>query len=221
MGDYDSTEVPVRESKGNGNFPIAVVFAATCIIIWGMIADNQRVALAITCGIAFFSFLVVMVMLVQTGQLVAAYHIYQKEKTLREQNKMQYELLVREPLQITAEGEKGETNYAPIAPNFVPARPNVSEEVKVAAYAWVMPLFKDGSLDTEKVLGAGTRSPGQVQAKKPAPEVLEYLLGLEVVSGGGKGEMLFFNAKAYDSLRKCQQAIKYGLPLRRVEDAEL
>lgn len=228
MRQYDSVESQAMQetrsppSQGNGNFALLIVFCATCLLIGGMIADRQRVALAFVCGVSFFSFLVVMVMLVQTGQLVSAWKHYQSEKTIREQNRMQYEIYVRETPQLVQNDqrslplEESDQRSFPTS-NFVPARPAADEQVKVDSYAWVMGLFKSGQPDPERILSADKRSPDQVQAKKPRLEVLEYLLSLEMIRGGAKGEMLFFNQKTYNSLRKCQQAIKYGVPLRRTE----
>jgi hypothetical protein len=130
---------------------------------------------------------------------------------MRDQARWQYEVYVREiPLP-----ELVEKPNAILLNTYIPARPIPTEQVQVDAYAWVMRLFRHGEIDPEKVLGAETRSPGQVQAKKPREEVLQYLLSLEMVRGGSKGEMLFFNQEVYTSLRTCQQAIKYGVPLRR------
>ena len=214
MEKYESTEAPVQQ--GNSNFALTIIFAATCVIIGGMIADQQRVALAVICGIAFFSFLVVMFTLVQTGQLVAAYRVYQREKTLRAEHRWQYEAYLREQ-QVTVVNEQislpSEQTSLP-ATNFVTANPRADEGLKIAAYAWVTPLFKGDKLDPERVLPDSSRSPDKVQMRKPAPEVLEYLRGLEILRGGEKGATLFFNQSNYNSLRKCRQAIKYGIPFK-------
>lgn len=213
MEKYDS-EIPASQvDTGTGKFALAVVFAATCVIIAGMVLDSQSVTLALTCGIGFFTFLVILVLLVHTGQLASAYRHYETEKTLRTQARWQYEVYMRELPQPPFPALE-EVPQAILLNTYIPARPVPSEQVKVDAYAWVMRLFKHGELDPERVLGPETRSPGQVQAKKPSAEVLEYLLALEVVRGGGKGEMLFFNYAIYPSLRFCQQAIKYGVPRR-------
>lgn len=215
MEEYDS-KTASHVDTGTGRFALSIVFAATCVLIGGMILDSQKVTLALTCGIAFFSFLVVLVLLVQTGQLASIVKHYESEKTLREQVRIQYELYVREAPQLPAPAPEPPTQPQAILLNtYIPARPTPSEQVQVEAYAWVLALFKAGVPDPEKILPDTSRSPDQVQAKKPRPEVLEYLLSLEILRGGGKGEMLFFNQKVYSSLRVCQQAIKYGVPLRR------
>lgn len=213
--EYDTTSTPVTHEAGTGKFVIAITFAATCVLVGGMILDNQRVTLALTCGITFFSFLVVMVMLVQTGQLVSAVNHYQTEKTQREQARLQYEVYLREvpALAVPEPALLREVSDVQVG-KFVPARPPADEALRVQAYSWVMPLFREGLPDPERILSRASKSPGQVQAKKPGEEVLSYLLGLEMVRGGGKGEMLFFNQETYTTLRKCQQAIKYGVPLR-------
>lgn len=205
-----------QDDTGTGKFALSIVFAATCVLIGGMILDSQKVTLALTCGISFFSFLVVLVLLVQTGQLASAYRHYESEKTLRVQARIQYEVYLREPEKTPLpEPPLPKQPQGILLNTYIPARPPAGEQVKVEAYAWVLALFKNGVPDPERILGSASRSPGQVQAKKPSKEVLEYLLSLEMVRGGGKGEMLFFQQETYSSLRVCQQAIKYGVPLRR------
>ena len=177
MEKYDSETVSHTDT-GTGKFALAVVFAATCVLIGGMILDNQRVALALICGIGFFTFLVILVLLVLTGQLASAYRYYESERTIRHQVRLQYEMYVREahaPSLIEEEVESQAillNTYKGAA--FVPARPAPSEQMKVDAYAWVMRLFKNGMPDPERILSKESRSPGQVQAKKPSAEVLEY-----------------------------------------------
>jgi hypothetical protein len=227
MQEYRSVETVVTpESQASasnaalGRFSLIVIFAVTVLLIWGMSLDQKRVALAFLCGTAFAAFLVIFVVLVLSGQLAAIIINGQKERTKREHDRMQYWLYMREAPQMTVfEPEQVEEsrNFLPTA-NFVAARSEANPFLQVAAYEFILQLFEDGEnpgekvIDRDKILGEGTKRPGQIQnTKKPREEVVNLLLELGVVTVN-EWNMLVYNERQYPTLRDVHQTIMANVP---------
>lgn len=226
MREYDSVEVSSPQTQAStsndtlGKFSLLTILLVTILLIGGMIADKQRVALAFICGVSFFTVFGGMVIFVLSGQLASIIINFQKEKTVRLRDRMQYELYAQPAQQITlVQPEQLTANVADTevdrivdkkASNFVPAVPSVEEGIKIASYEFIYNLFENGSLNPTKVLPEDSRSPGQIQHKKPRPEVVEYLLALGMVRVG-ENRMLFYNYTRYPTLREAQRAIKHGV----------
>lgn len=221
MDRYDAMEAQVTNAQAQasassgtlGKFSLLIIFLFTVLLIGGMIADKQRVALAFICGVSFFTVFGGMVIFVLSGQLAAMVINYQNQKTVRMFNTMQFSLYDRAVPQVELVQPDLLPEQAQSLPRFVPAVPQADEQLKLSAYDFVLGLFNNGQPDPERILPEGSNAPGQVQAKKPRPEVVEYLLGLGMISVNSKSRMLFFNVQKYSTLRKCQQAIKHGMPI--------
>lgn len=204
-----------------GKFSLLTILLVTVLLIGGMIADKQRVALAFICGVTFFTVFGGMVIFVLSGQLASIIINHQKERTVRLRDRMQYEIYSQPSEQISLVQpqrledrseivEKGEIDTPQLHPTFVPAVPSVEEGIKITSYEFVYNLYEGGSLNPAKVLPEGSKSPGQIQYKKPRPEVVDYLLALGMIKVGDN-KMLFFNYKLYPTLREAQRAIKHGV----------
>lgn len=196
-------------------FSLSVVFLVTVILIVGMIVDRKSVTLSIVCGIGFFAVFGGFVISILSGQLTEMVINHQNQKTVRIFNKMQFELYQQEAPQLVTELPQLVAEVPQMAqiPSFVPAVPKVGEHLKISTYEFVMGLYKDGAPDPERILPEGSKRPGQVQAKKPRPEVVDYLLALGMVRIDEETRMMFFNVNKYPTLRECQQSIKHGVPV--------
>ena len=191
----------------------------TLLLVGGLIADRQRTALAVICGTGFFALFGGFVILVLSGQLTRMHDTRQRERTVRERDRMSYSLYTAPQLAVEGGemGHNGGESIMPLSPptsypTFVPSVPTGREGVKIAAYDFIYSLFEGGENglpDPQRVLGAGTRSPDRIQLRKPRPEVLEYLMGLEVVRVG-EGKALFYNSRKYPTLVEAKRAIKLG-----------
>lgn len=201
-------------SDSLAKFALLTVFAVTVLLIGGMIADRQRVLMAFICGTLFFSVFGGIVILVLSGQLGAMVINYQNQRTMRLHDERQFLLYQQPQVTVVEPLRVEERSVVKGLPNFVPAVPAVAEDVKLSSYGFVVGLFKDGQTNPERVLPEGSKSPGQVQAKKPKPEVVEYLLGLGMIRVDVKSRMMFFNVRDFPTLREAQQAIKHGIPRR-------
>lgn len=202
-------------SETLGKFALRSILYVTILLIGGMIADKQKVTLAFLSGITFFIFFGGAVILVLSGQLAVMFLGYQREKTVRDFNMMQYQLYQASPPRletVKAVEKQLLPEPRPSLPSFIPAVPAVDERLKLSCYNFVLGLFKDGTIDREKVLGEDTKKPGQIQGKKPAPEVVEYLLSLDMIWIDEKTKMPFYNESKYPTQREAQQAIKHGIP---------
>lgn len=207
-----------------GKFSLLTVSVVTVLLTAGLIADRQKVTLALICGLTFFTLFGGMVIVVLSGQLTAIIVNHQKERRLRIRDQLHFSLyqpVLPAPIMTPqlpevgdTMGERGEINYDPLSypppPHFVPAVPAVGDNIKVSAYEFVNNLFVDGSIDSKRVLPEGSRSPGQIQLKKPRPEVLEYLLSLGMVKTNEQ-RMLFFNVEQFPTLVHAKRAIKIGV----------
>lgn len=222
MKEFDSLETTSPQSQSStsgdtlGKFSLLTITLVTVLLIGGMIADKQRVAMAFICGVSFFSLFGGMVILVLSGQLASMINNFQREKTVRLRDEMQFKLYVQPTQQISVvqpeqlpdmERDKIVDKNKPY---FVPAVPSVEEGIKIASYEFIYNLFEGGALNGTKVLPEGSKSPGQIQHKKPRPEVVEYLLALGMVSVG-ENRMLFYNYTRYPTLVEAQRAIKHGV----------
>lgn len=196
-----------------GKFALLTVFLVTVLLIGGMIADRQRVAMAFICGVSFFSLFGGMVIFVLSGQLASIVINHQNQRTVRIFNEMQYALYDRSAPQIEVVEPAKLADLRPSLPSFVPAVPKVGEHLKISTYEFVMGLYKDGAPDPERILPEGSKRPGQVQAKKPRIEVVDYLLALGMIRIDEETRMMFFNVDRYPTLRECQNSIKHGVPV--------
>lgn len=203
------------DSLGLGQFALGIGFLFTVFMVTGMIVDQKSVTLAFLCGTLFLAFLVVLVVLSVSGQLAAIVINGQNERTKQEYNRMQYSLYMREPAQLEM-GTLPQLEESPQQRNFIPARPQADERIKVSAYEFINNLYLDEVPDPERVLPKEHHSrPGQIQWTKPKKDVLEYLLALGVIREG-EGRMLFLNFE-YDTLRKAKLAIKHNIPVGRLK----
>lgn len=210
MKEYDSLETvsSPSASSGIGKFALLTVTLVTAMLIVGMIADHQRVALALVCGLVFFSLFGGLVILAETGQLATIIVSGQREKTTRIRDRMQYSLYVQPAVEQPA-FELVEPAQLPDQ-RFIPAIPNADEGVKIASYDFVYNLYSGGAIDETRVLPKESKSPGQIQFKKPRGEVVEYLLSLGMVRVG-ENRMLFFDYIRYPTLVEAKRAIKHGI----------
>lgn len=204
-------------SETLGKFALLTVFLVTVLLIGGMIADKQRVALAFICGVSFFTLFGGMVIFILSGQLAAMVINHQNQRTVRMFNEMQFELYSKPAPLIEVEDVEQPRleDLGPSLPKFVPAVPKVDDQLKLSAYDFVLKLFKEGQPDPEKILPKDSKSPGQIQAKKPRPEVVEYLLALGMVSLNER-KMMVFNVDTYPTQRDAQNAIRSGIKERYV-----
>lgn len=214
MKEYGAVEAQVETSASKdslGRFALVIVFLATLVLIGGMVADKQRVAMAFMCGIGFFVVFGGFVILWLSGHLPAIIINAQNQKTMRLYHEQQFLLYQAHPMQIEV-AEPQPLAELPMTKSFVPAVPRVEETLKLSAYDFVAGLYKDGAPDPERILPKEAKRPGQVQAKKPRAEVVEYLQALGMISVDEETRMLFFHTDRYSTLRECHQAIKHGVP---------
>lgn len=223
MNQYDAMEVQATNAKAQasassdtlGKFALLTILLVTIMLIGGMIADKQKVTMAFICGVGFFTVFGGMVIFILSGQMAAMIINHQNQRTVRMFNTMQFQLYAKDAPRIVEKNVETPMleDVRPSLPGFIPAVPLVSDQLKLSCYDFIVGLFgEDGAPNPEKILGEDSKRPGQIQAKKPRPEVVEYLLGLGIVTVEPKTNMLFFKVKEYPTLRECQQAIRHNTP---------
>lgn len=204
-------ELEGSHQKSLVQFSLTIVFAVTVLLIGGLIADRQRASLAVLCGTTFFALFGGFVILVLSGHLTRLHATKEREKTVRERDRIRLHLYTAP--QIGVVEERGEM-VTPITARttFVPAVPAGSEGVKIAAYNFIYTLFEHGEQgrpDPKRVLDEETRSPNRIQLRKPREEVLDYLMGLGMV-WEDENKVLFYNRKDFSTLIEAKLAIKRG-----------
>lgn len=184
----------------------------------GMVIDKHSVTVSVLSGVGFYGAIAGLLVLWQPGALPYVLVNRQREVTERRRDEMQYKIHVAslptsqvavvDPLQLAS--------APPVAGGrFVSAVPSIDARLKLAAYEFVTTLFDDeGRPNPRRILAAHTRRPGQVQAGKPKPEVLDYLLSLQMLAER-EGGMLFFDVARYPTLHEAINAIKRGIPAGR------
>lgn len=221
MKDYSSEEVPQQAGS-----QVAAVFKSinlmsvgvSALLSTGMVMDKHSVTVSVLSGVGFYGAIAGLLILWQPGALPFVLVNRQHEVTARRRDELQYKaqmafapaprMSVVDPVQLVSTPRAALTEGT----RFVPAIPGADARLKLSCVEFVTTLFDDdGSPNPRRILAAHTRRPGQVQAGKPKPEVLEYLTALQMVSEGDGG-MLFFNVDIYPTLREAINAIKRGWP---------
>lgn len=190
-----------------GRFAFTITFLVMLLLISGMIADHNSATIALLCGVSFFFFFGCLVLLALSGQLARIHGDYQKEKTTRHYQQLYFSVNSLELPSLPA--PRDERVFMPPDSHFIPAVPAVDDGLKLAAYDFVYALFSDGAPDPKRILSEESKSPGQIQFKKPRPEVVEYLLALDIVRVGAN-KMLFFNTAQFPTLVEAGRMIKFG-----------
>lgn len=219
MEKYTKDEVPQQ-----AGLQVAAVFKSinlmsvgvATLLSTGMVLDRHSVTVSVLSGVGFYGAIAGLLILWQPGALPFVLVNRQHEVTERRRDQLQFKAqmafaptprmnvvdpvqLVSTPPAILTEGKR-----------FVPAVPGADARLKLSCVEFVTTLFDDnGSPNPRRILAAHTRRPGQVQAGKPKPEVLDYLTALQMVSEGDGG-MLFFDVELYPTLREAINAIKRG-----------
>lgn len=216
MKEYDSLETVTPQSQAStsnhqlGTFSIVIGFLVTVFLVGALIADHNSVTTTVVGGLVFFTLFAAMVLLVSSGQLASILINHQKETTVRLRDRQQYSLYLQPQGHITLVEPEQIEEQSVLAHRFIPAVPTVEDGVKIACYDFIYGLFKDGAPDPDRILGKDTKSPYQIQAKKPRPEVLEYLMSLGMVWSNER-KMLFFDTDRYPTLVEAQRAVKFGV----------
>src|SRR5262245_27061125 len=164
-----------------GKFSLLTVFLVTVLLVGGLIVDKQAVTLAFVCGVSFFVLFGGLVILTLSGQLVRLIEIHQKERTVRLRDELHfslYEPVALPKVEVVPVMALPEPPTAPEGARFIPAVPLVEEHIKVSAYEFINNLYENGAINPKRVLPETSKSPNQIQLRKPRPEVLEYLLSL-------------------------------------------
>lgn len=194
-------------------FSLTIVFAVTVLLIGGLIADKQSTTLAVVSGTLFFTLFGGFVILVLSGQLTRIHETHEKEQTVRQRDRMSFSLVTAPQLPVQPEVREVMAETPALPTNtFVPAVPEGREGVKIAAYDFIYALFENGTEgkpDPKRVLPKESKAPGKIQYSKPKPEVLEYLMGLDMVRMD-EGKMIFYNEPDFPTLVEAKRTIKHG-----------
>lgn len=208
------TDVGVHQSVNR----ISLIVGA--IVAWAMWVDGHSVTVSMLAGVGFY--LVVAVLLITAPFLTAIIIAWQREVTIRRYNALPYEMAqdAQKSFQVVDQpriGYKPTTPplRLPESPRYVPAIPPADERLKLACYSFVRDLFdEEGRPIPKRILGGHTKSPSLVQYEKPKPDVVSYLLSLQMVWENER-KQLFFNVEDYPTLRYCMTAINLGVPQGR------
>lgn len=227
MAQQAPTQPKFAPSDILGVFAIIADVLVTIMITVGMAMDTKSVTVSILSGVAFFFGFGAFVLMVLSGTLTAIVTNGQNQKTIRMRDAMPYEFAqqAQRSINVVSPLSPPQLPYSqpvapvllPEAPSYVPAVPPADEQLKIGSYTFVRALFDDeGKPMPKRILDTHTKSPGLVQYEKPKADVLQYLIGLQMVRENDR-KQLFFNKEGYPTLRYCMNAISVGVPAGRVE----